>query len=151
MEQRSERQRWMAVLARASGAELQACWDALTSKPDCKVLRQPEPGLVMVRGRAGGDGQRFNIGEMTVTRCAVRCQDGGVETIGHAYVKGRDKEQCALAARFDALLQFDHRRKNLLAEVIEPLAKQQQKRRDSIARKAAATKVDFFTMVRGGG
>jgi alpha-D-ribose 1-methylphosphonate 5-triphosphate synthase subunit PhnG len=142
------RQRWMGVLARADGARLETLWADHGVSAPLEPVRPPETGLVMVRGRAGGTGQRFNLGEMTVTRAAVRTPDGRV---GHAYVKGRDKRHAELAAAFDALLQDDARRDALLAAVIEPLAEAEAERRHTLAAKAAATKVDFFTLVRGDG
>jgi len=96
----------------------------------------------MVRGRAGGDGAAFNLGEMTVTRCAVRLGD----VVGHAYVAGRDKRQAELAALLDAALQDPARRPALMAKVIAPLAAHQQAKHEAEARKAAATRVDFFAM-----
>jgi alpha-D-ribose 1-methylphosphonate 5-triphosphate synthase subunit PhnG len=102
----------------------------------------------MARGRAGGTGQRFNLGEITVTRCAVQGADGH---IGHGYVAGRDKRKAELVASFDALLQAPDRRAALLARVVEPLATAQAATRSATARKAAATRVEFFTMVRGEG
>ena len=119
-----------------------------TGRPGLVLLRQAEIGLVMARGRAGGTGQRFNLGEITVTRCAVRSADGHV---GHGYVAGRDKRKAELVASFDALLQAPERRAALLARVVEPLAAVQASQRASQARKAAATRVDFFTLVRGEG
>jgi alpha-D-ribose 1-methylphosphonate 5-triphosphate synthase subunit PhnG len=141
------RQRWMSVLARSSAAELEATLDsALGTAPEFRYLRAPETGLVMVRGRAGGTGDRFNLGEMTVTRCAVQVGDGAV---GHAYVAGRDARHATLAALFDALLQDPARGAALHDGVIAPLAAAQAERRANRAAKAAATRVDFFTMVRG--
>lgn len=96
--------------------------------------------------RAGGTGRRFNMGEMTVTRCVVRLDSG---TIGHAYVAGRDTRHAELAAVFDALMQQPARRDDLRHSVLDPLIAQQAVRRERIARRTAATKVDFFTMVRG--
>jgi alpha-D-ribose 1-methylphosphonate 5-triphosphate synthase subunit PhnG len=96
----------------------------------------------MVRGRAGGDGAPFNLGEMTVTRCAVRLGDA----VGHAYVAGRDKRQAELAALVDAALQDPSRHAALMDAVIAPLAARQQAERETEARKAAATRVEFFTM-----
>jgi alpha-D-ribose 1-methylphosphonate 5-triphosphate synthase subunit PhnG len=110
-----------------------------------ELLRRPEVGLVMLRGRAGGSGRRFNLGEMTVTRCAVRLADG---TVGHGYVQGRDKAKAELVARFDALLQTDAGR-DLLPALVEPLAAAQAAARAETARKAAATWVEFFTLARG--
>ena len=134
-----DRRAWMAVLARAGADEIAAL---LPDLPAHERLRAPETGLVMVRGRAGGDGAPFNLGEMTVTRCAVRLG----EAVGHAYVAGRDKRQAELAPLVDAALQDPARRDALMAAVIAPLAARQQAARDAEARKAAATRVEFFTM-----
>jgi alpha-D-ribose 1-methylphosphonate 5-triphosphate synthase subunit PhnG len=136
----AERKRWMSVLARAGASELSAL---LKDAPPHTRLRGPETGLVMLRGRAGGGGAPFNLGEMTVTRCTVRLADGRV---GHAYVAGRDGKQAELAALVDAMLQDEAARPAILRTVIEPLAARQQARRDATARKAAATRVQFFTM-----
>ena len=143
---RSARQRWMSVLAKAAPADLEARWQGLDEVPSWACLRQPETGMVMVRGRAGGTGQRFNLGEMTVTRCAVAL-DGGATGLG--YVAGRDRRHAELAAVVDALMQDPARRPTLEHRIIEPLENQQQAARDAAARKTAATKVDFLTLVRG--
>ncbi len=134
-----DRRAWMAVLARAGADDIAALLPAL---PTHHSLRAAETGLVMVRGRAGGDGAPFNLGEMTVTRCAVRLGDA----VGHAYVAGRDKRQAELAALLDAALQDPARRDALLRDVIAPLAARQQAEREAEARRAAATRVEFFTM-----
>ena len=132
----------MAILARASAEELSARLAALGPLSEAETLRAPETGLVMVRGRAGGDGDAFNLGEMTVTRCAVRL---GAH-IGHAYIAGRDHSKARLAALLDAALQDQALQPALLQSIIEPLARAQQAARATEARKAAATRVDFFTM-----
>ncbi|HVC59847.1 MAG TPA: phosphonate C-P lyase system protein PhnG [Acetobacteraceae bacterium] len=137
------RRRWMAVLARASAADLAALLDRHAGVPHYTKLRGPEAGLVMVRGRTGGGGAPFNLGEMTVTRCTVRIDAGQV---GHAYVAGRDARQAELAAVFDALLQDPVQAFALQANVIAPLAEAQRTRRAATAAKAAATKVQFFAM-----
>jgi alpha-D-ribose 1-methylphosphonate 5-triphosphate synthase subunit PhnG len=139
----ADRQRWMAVLARAEATEIAELLDACAPLPIWRTLRGPESGLVMVRGRAGGGGQAFNMGEMTVTRCTVRTDEGQV---GHAYVAGRDREKATLAALADAMLQHPERTPLLQARVIAPLAQAQQARRETTARKAAATRVQFFTL-----
>jgi alpha-D-ribose 1-methylphosphonate 5-triphosphate synthase subunit PhnG len=139
------RKRWMGILARASAAEIAARLEALPAPPAHVRLRGPEMGLVMVRGRAGGDGAPFNLGEMTVTRCAVRLADGRV---GHAYVAGRDARQAELAALVDALLLDEGARDEVERAVIAPLAAAQAARRAEVARKAAATRVNFFTMTQ---
>lgn len=141
----ASRAKWMGILARATREELEAAWAALVKRPEYEMLRRPEIGLVMVRGRAGGTGSPFNFGEMTVTRCAVRLSDG---TTGHCYAAGRDGRKAELAALFDALLQSDVGGR-LQASAIAPLARRQEADRDLASRKAAATKVEFFTMIRG--
>ena len=141
----AERRRWMGILARASAAEIERHLADLPAPPPHRRLRGPETGLVMVRGRAGGDGAAFNLGEMTVTRCAVRLEDGRV---GHAYVAGRDARQAELAALVDALLLDDTARPAIAAAVIEKLAAAQDARRTAEARRAAATRVQFFTMTQ---
>jgi alpha-D-ribose 1-methylphosphonate 5-triphosphate synthase subunit PhnG len=139
------RAHWMGVLARATRAELEGAWSDLSARPEYELLRRPEIGLVMVQGRAGGTGNPFNFGEMTVTRCAVRLADG---TTGHSYAAGRDGRKAELAALLDALLQgAEHDR--LQQSVVAPLAQRQADARSLASRKAAATKVEFFTMVRG--
>ncbi len=137
---KTPRQRWMAVLARADADAVQA---RLGDVPRYTVLRGPEPGLVMVRGRTGGGGAPFNLGEMTATRCTVRTDTG---LVGHAYVAGRNERLAELAALADALLQDPVQQPALLRQVIEPLAELQEARRAEIAAKAAATRVQFFAM-----
>jgi alpha-D-ribose 1-methylphosphonate 5-triphosphate synthase subunit PhnG len=133
----------MATVARATVEEL-AALDAL-AKDGVTLLRRPEIGLVMVRGRIGGDGAPFNMGEATVTRAAVSLPGGEV---GFGHVLGRDKEKARLAALADALWQAPATRdavEVLLQPVRERLAAEALRKREQ----AAATRVDFFTMVRG--
>lgn len=139
---------WLSVLAKARLDELDLAIKQVGGMPTCKMLRVPEVGLVMARGRAGGSGQRFNLGEVPVTRCAVQSPAGD---IGHGYVQGRDKRHAELAATMDALLQDETHQPSLLKGVIEPLANAAKMRRAEVAGKAEATRVEFFTMVRGEG
>lgn len=136
------RQRWMAVLARASAAQISACLEGALALPEAVVLRGPEEGLVMVRGQIGGTGGAFNLGEMSVTRCTVRA--GGF--VGHATVMGRDGARALLAARVDAGLQDGALHEALQTGVIAPLAAGQAAARAEDAARAAATKVEFFTL-----
>jgi alpha-D-ribose 1-methylphosphonate 5-triphosphate synthase subunit PhnG len=137
------RRRWMSILARAGASEIAALLAPLPALPEHVRLRGPEAGLVMLRGRAGGGGAPFNLGEMTITRCTVRLAGGHV---GHAYVPGRDPGQAELAALLDAALQDPARRDALEEAVITPLARRQRAAREAAARRAAATRVEFFTM-----
>lgn len=142
----ARRRRWMSALAKAPRDTLEAAWCALPEQPAFETLRPPETGLLMTRGRAGGDGQRFNLGEMTVTRAAVRLACG---IVGHGYVAGRDKRHAELAALFDALMQHARHHDALERTLIAPLTTAIDAARHDAARKAAATRVEFFTMVRG--
>ena len=141
----SERKTWMGLLARAPADDLDRLWRAAALAPDHVRLRAPEVGAVMVRGRAGAVGAAFNLGEMVVTRCAVRLADGRV---GHGHVQGRGKDHAEQAALIDALMQGAEAAQ-LRAAVLDPLALEEVTRRAARAGKAAATKVDFFTLVRG--
>jgi alpha-D-ribose 1-methylphosphonate 5-triphosphate synthase subunit PhnG len=136
------RKEWISTLAKAPPAELQRL---IADLPAHDLLRPPEVGAVMVQGRVGGTGAPFNLGEMSVTRCSVRLADG---TVGHAWVQGRDKEHARRAAVVDALMQTDAGY-DIQRQVIAPLAQTALHKRTARAEKAAGTKVDFFTMVRG--
>lgn len=139
------RKRAMELLARASVAELQAGWQAIEPEPEVHPVRGPETGLVMVRGRVGGGGDPFNLGEATVSRATVRLVSG---EIGHGQLLGNDREKARLAAIFDALNQRPEYR-----AAVERLIGAVESRIDAEDRKhaeqTAATRVDFFTMVRG--
>lgn len=113
--------------------------------PEHADLRAPEIGAVMVRGRVSASGAPFNLGEMTVTRCSLRLACG---TVGHAYVQGRDRDHARRAAILDALMQTEAAAV-LRRSVLAPLAADEIARRGARAAKAAATKVEFFTLVRG--
>jgi alpha-D-ribose 1-methylphosphonate 5-triphosphate synthase subunit PhnG len=144
------RQRWMSALAKAAPGELARHWAGLQGLPGWQRLRAPETGMVMTRGRIGGDGRRFNLGEVTVTRCTVRIDDGPAQGIaGHAYVMGRDKTHAERAAVLDALLQDPAWAAQLETAVIRPLLDAAARRRTAAARKAGATKVNFTTVTRG--
>jgi alpha-D-ribose 1-methylphosphonate 5-triphosphate synthase subunit PhnG len=139
------RKGWMSQLAKAPPARLAALFEATGARPGFTWLRPPEVGGVMLRGRMGGTGAPFNLGEMSVTRCALKLETGEV---GHAYVQGRDKAHAERAALVDALMQTGQA-EALQAAVLTPLAAERKAAKTARAAKAAATKVDFFTMVRG--
>lgn len=140
-----KRRDWLSILAKAPAAEVISAWENLTTRPGFRALRAPEVGMVMVRGRMGGTGDSFNVGEMTVTRAAVRLDSGHT---GLSYVAGRDRQHAEIAAAVDAMMQSPTLRPEVEDAVVTRLAQAQAQRRDAAARKAAATKVDFFTMVR---
>lgn len=138
------RQEAMAVLSHAAAGRLAELWSAWPDKPAFHKVRGPETGLVMVRARAGGGGNPFNLGEATVTRATVRLESGEV---GHAYCLGRDGDKAVTSALFDALFQRDAA--TVEAQVLAPLRAELEAADDRPRDETAATKVDFFTMVRG--
>ncbi|KQU25173.1 phosphonate C-P lyase system protein PhnG [Methylobacterium sp. Leaf94] len=135
----------MARAGQASADELLAALARAGAAPEAEDLRAPETGLVMVRGRIGGDGRPFNAGEATVTRAAVRLPGG--ET-GFAYHLGRDRARARLAAILDAHWQRPEARPALEAALAE-IAGRRAEAAQRAARKAAATRVTFFTLARG--
>ena len=145
----TDRQRWLAILAKASREELEALVPDWLEELTWRYLRPPEVGMVMLRGRTGGDGAPFNLGETSVTRCALHLDHDGRQLIGHGYVLGRDKRHAQLVALLDALLQHPGETDRLASRVVAPLAAMQETLRKRQASKANATKVNFFTLVRG--
>jgi alpha-D-ribose 1-methylphosphonate 5-triphosphate synthase subunit PhnG len=135
----------MALLAQAHAGEIRQGLAAVVATPRYVELRPVATGLVMVRGRIGGDGAPFNLGEATVTRAAVRMDSGEV---GFSYLLGRDHDKARLAAVCDALWQSGRRdaiERNVLAPIRTRLERERAEKREQ----AAATRVDFFTLVRG--
>ena len=137
------RQAVMALCVEAQRDELEGALAALPPVGPVEDLRRPETGLVMTRGRIGGDGASFNLGEATVTRAAVRL--GGGET-GFAYQLGRDAAKARSAAILDALMQRDAAP---VEAALRPVATRLDAERALVERRTAATRVNFFTMVRG--
>ncbi len=141
------RQRRLRILARADRATLEAALAALPAQPEWRRLKQPETGLTMVRARAGGVGQRFNLGEMTVSRCVVALESS--QAMGVGYVQGRDRRRAELVAVFDALSQDAAGAEKIEQLLIAPVEQKLADERSKREAKVAATKVDFFTLVRG--
>lgn len=137
----TDRAAHLSLLATAPAGRVAALFPDL---PAHELLRAPETGTVMVRGRTGGTGAPFNLGEVTVTRASVRVGDA----VGHGYVQGRSRDHALRVAVLDALLQGDDASR-LTAEVLAPLAAERQARRAATAARAAGTRVEFFTLVRG--
>lgn len=145
-EENEPRQTWLAVLARASCVELEEALTRLGPLPALEHVRPSEPGMFMLRGRIGGTSDAFNLGEATVTRCALRVGSGA---LGVGYAMGRDRRKAELIAVFDALLQGYTHKMQIQRDTIEPMARRQAEERDVASRQAAMSKVEFFTMVRG--
>jgi alpha-D-ribose 1-methylphosphonate 5-triphosphate synthase subunit PhnG len=136
-----QRREWMAVLARAKPEEVDAAWNGHGLSPNFVWLRAPTFCLVMVRGRINGNGAPFNLGEMTVTRCALQLDTG---SMGLGYVAGRHKRHAALAALFDALLQGDGALAERLRHTVAELDAKRLARHRHDAAMAATSKVDFM-------
>lgn len=143
----AERRRTARVLANASESDLAALWDLWSDQPEVEYVRGPEAGLVMAQGRIGGTGDRFNLGEVTVSRATVLVRGNGTETVGTAYVQGSHPDHAGLAAIFDALLAGTERER-VLAEIIVPLERAQAERDARAHAEARTTVVDFFTVAR---
>lgn len=142
----TERADWLRVLALAEQGELEERVALLGALPEHVVLRSPEMGLVMVRGRAGGTGDPFNLGEMTVTRCTLRI----AEATGFGCVAGRSARRAELVASCDALLQLDAWRACVERIVVEPLRAAYEARAAARSAERESTRVDFVTVVRSG-
>lgn len=140
-----ERSEWLSVLAKAPQQLFEDLWRSSDLDPSYDIIRPAEIGGIMVRGRVGGTGDPFNLGEMTVSRASVKLSCG---TVGHGYAKGRAKTIALRIALCDALLQTADANK-VDAKILQPLIEAKLTSDKEIADKAAATKVDFFTLVRG--
>ena len=139
------RKKWMGTLANAPGAFLSEIWATAGLAQNFVWLRAPEVGAVMVRGATGGTGAAFNLGEMTVTRCSLQIESGPV---GHAYIAGRNRDKAQIAAQCDALMQTGSA-PVVQGRILDLIEAKITSERQKTAAKAAATKVDFFTLVRG--
>ncbi|WP_226782817.1 phosphonate C-P lyase system protein PhnG [Oceaniglobus trochenteri] len=144
-DENTARRAWMALLAKAPEGRVAALLAAAMARPVFDWLRAPEIGSAMVRGRAGGTGAPFNLGEVTVTRCALTLESGEV---GHAYIQGRRKADAEAAALVDGLMQGPAA-EQVRKAVLEPLEAERKDRVSKRAARAAATKVEFFTLMRG--
>lgn len=136
----------MSVLAHAPAAELMQLWSGLGIDPACEMLRGPETGLIALRGRMGGGGAPFNFGEAAVTRATIRLETGA---IGHAVMLGRNQTKAKLAAVIDALASEAAYETIIETGILVPLRHSAAKRDQSRAEQTEATRVNFFTMVRG--
>jgi len=142
----ANRKRIVDLLAWATLAELQDALSMFEPAPAHTALRGPETGLVMVKGRIGGGGAPFNLGEATVSRASVRLADG---RIGHGYRLGTDRKAAELSAVLDAVAQDETGSALLETRLLTPLEIRLATEAERLEAETAATKVDFFTMVRG--
>lgn len=142
-----DRKRTLDALLSAATQPLTQAYDALSATmPQALPVRGPDIGMVMLRGRIGGGGGIFNLGEATVTRATVRLESG---EIGHAVLLGRDTQKARMVAHLDALSQRDDWRAEIETRFVAPALEAQAEARRRQAEEVEATRVDFFTMVRG--
>ncbi|ERS91842.1 phosphonate C-P lyase system protein PhnG, partial [Halomonas sp. PBN3] len=69
--------------------------------------------------------------------------------LGHGWVKGRDTRHAELIALVDACAKRREWQADIEEGLVAPLEQALDAERHEQARRAAATRVDFFTMVRG--
>ncbi|MGR4066575.1 phosphonate C-P lyase system protein PhnG [Billgrantia sp. C5P2] len=139
------------VLALTPRDQLEARWATLGIRAAYRCVRGPETGMAMLRGRMGGTGNAFHLGEMTLTRASVALDDsaGNDALLGHGWVRGRDHRHAELIALVAACAQREAWTRRIDSELVEPLEEALETRRAEASRLAAATRVDFFTLVRG--
>ncbi|QOG05271.1 phosphonate C-P lyase system protein PhnG [Aureimonas sp. OT7] len=143
----SRRKRALDAIALCPPDRFDQLYEALSADMPCaQTLRGPEIGSVMLRGRIGGAGAAFNLGEASVTRASVRLADG---TVGHSMLLGRHAERSTRAAHVDALWQTHAYREAVEARLIDPAIDARRALVRNERSEAEATRVDFFTMVRG--
>lgn len=140
------RQHWLRELARACREDLAELAPAVLAPHRFDALRAPEAGLVMLRARIGNTGDRFNLGEATVTRCVSRLHLDGLTAAGVGMVLGRDAERAQWVAGLDALLQTEACHREVVQRVIEPLAQRRQAREAAEAARTDTSRVQFYTL-----
>lgn len=144
--QKTKRQYLLSVLAKSTLKNIQDCWAQLKLSPKYTFLKAPEIGMAMIRAKAGGAGQPFNMGEMTVTRSVIQLN---TQQMGYGYIAGRDKEKSTLVAIIDACFQVEQWAMLIDEKLLRPLDQLLQHQHVEQQEKVNQTKVDFFTMVRG--
>lgn len=139
------RKKWLQIIAQGDKHELKRLWQQANIYTETQWLREPEIGLLPLQARSGNTGDKFLFGDATITRAVVSTQG----KTGYAFVLGRDKQHAECAALIDALMQDAHYCERIERQVLAPLATQTATKHAEQQAEVAATKVDFFTMVRG--
>jgi alpha-D-ribose 1-methylphosphonate 5-triphosphate synthase subunit PhnG len=147
MIEQPQRQQLLSTLARSSFSDIEQHWNSDAAQHQYQFIRKPETGMVMAVGRAGGNGEPFNMGEVTVSRCTLRLESG--ET-GFGYVRGRNLKHVETIALIDAISQRqDAASEHVVNELLPALQQKLQQNKQQKQSGAEQTRVDFFTMVRG--
>lgn len=140
-----QRKEWIGLLASADPEWLEQQKNSLGLNPKPDFMVRPESGMIMMQARQDGAGPRFNLGEVTVSRCILKL-DG---VMGYAMIMGSDLRHAELAALFDAMLQMPDPGPDLWETLVPELRRKQKECRDKEALDARSSKVEFFTMKRG--
>lgn len=139
------RQERMRLLVLASVGRLEAGLPAITS-PDCEVVRGPETGLVMIRGRVSNTGDALNMDEVLATRCVVPLKNG---YLGYAWILGEDARRAELTTLHDALWQRGDYAEPLDRGLLPALEAERARWVQEDTAAVEPTRVDFSTLVRG--
>lgn len=143
---RVARLRWLGICVRVPGDEVRHYWEGF-ERPDIRVLKAPEVGLVMTQGRTHGTGSPFLFGEASMTRCVVGDTEG-LGLLGYGQILGRDKGLARAIADLDLLAQ-DVELGPQIDLWIAAWADELQALDRAEAERVQATRVDFLTLVRG--
>jgi alpha-D-ribose 1-methylphosphonate 5-triphosphate synthase subunit PhnG len=146
MNLRLQRQKNLSILAKAPLSNMLEYWQGISVDETFKFLKKPEIGMAMVRAQAGNGGENFNMGEMTMTRCVIQLDS---DEIGYGYVAGRSKKKSELIALIDACWQKQSLKITIEEKIIEPLYNIEKNKEQKIKENTKASKVNFYTMVRG--
>ena len=142
------RQAWLRTLALADASLLARLADPVLADYRFDSLRAPETGLVLLRARIGGDGDRFNLGEATISRCVLKHLTPDHRALaGVGHVLGRDLDRARRVAALDALLQREDLHGALAAALLQPMAADTARRQAAERAATEATRVRFFTLM----
>ena len=146
LENRKERQNWIRILSGADTSRLILEYKKLAISVPHTTISGPETGLIMVQARADGSGPRFNLGEMSVSKCLLKVDD---RYLGYGMVMGSEPEHARLAALFDGLLQHPDFSSQLKRDLIQKLEQEQKEAEKKMTQETGKSRVEFFTMKRG--
>jgi len=135
----------LATLAKSTPGELAGAVALLAVAAHAVDLKPVETGLVMLRGRIGGDGPPFNLGEATVTRAVVQLSTG---EIGYGHRLGRDKAAARDAAIIDAAWQSIASREFVEMRILAPIRARVTSDHERASEETASSRVEFFTLAR---
>ena len=141
-----DRKTWIALLGNADPMDLEAARKALGDEVDITHVVKPETGMIMIQAKADGSNSRFNLGEITVSRCVLEVKK---IYMGTSWVMGSDLRHAELAALFDGMLQDPATHEKLAETLIKELKIKQTAKNERLAQDASDTRVEFFTLKRG--